>query len=408
MPYTGINLENVKSNNRSAILKLLNERGAMSRKDLAENIGLTAATVTMICSELISAGILSEVGELQERKRAGRKKILVDINYSCRYVLSISIEAMDTVLTLSDLKGENRTFRRMKTDTLAAPYDFLRTVGQEGAGLIQDARIPRDMILGVGVSIPGLVDRSLGVSKGAYRIWNKPVDVCGCLKQYLDFPILLENNVNAFAKAELVFGQGRKHENLLFLKWGIGVGSALVINNELYESHTSRAGELGHVTIEKNGKLCRCGRRGCLETRASIHAVANQISEACTQNEMPALYDLVGGDVTLIRGKNIDWWFHAQDEGFWQVMDPIVDHVARALSNSITLLAPDAVVYYGEMFQLPRVKEHFLAYCAQYDPAYNEDYLIPSALSSQIDYIGPLAVAVSELFFAPGGIPGKN
>ena len=408
MSYTGINLESVKANNRSSILKLLNERGPTSRKDLAQALGLTPASVTQNCADLIESGILVEAGEVKNSNRAGRRKILVGINYTCRYVLSISIELEDTCLTLSDLRGENRTCVRLKTDPQIEPDEFLTQVAQEGLSLIQQSGIPHEMILGVGVSIPGLVDREKGVSRSAYRIWEKTVDVRGLLSRYLDFPILLDNNVNAFAKAELLFGGSRETENFLFMKWGPGVGSAIVLHNKLYESRFSKEGELGHVTIEKDGKLCRCGRRGCLETRANVHAMATQISEACTAEDMPALYDLVGGDVTLIRGTNIDWWFQAQDEGFWKVMDPIVDDVARTLSNSITILAPDAVVYYGPVFQLPGMQERFQAHCAQYVPNYNEEYLTLSTLSDKIDFIGPLSVVVTELFFSPAGILGQN
>ena len=80
MGYIGINLENVKVSNRSAILKLLNDQGAMSRKDIALALGLTPATVTLICTELLSGGILCERGEVDEARRAGRKKVLIDIN----------------------------------------------------------------------------------------------------------------------------------------------------------------------------------------------------------------------------------------------------------------------------------------------------------------------------------------
>ncbi len=405
MSYTGINLESVKANNRSSILKLLNEQGPTSRKDLAQTLGLTPASVTQNCTDLISSGILYEAGEVKDSSRAGRRKILVGINYSCRYVLSVCIELGTTCVTLSDLRGDHRTTHTLKTDAAVPPYDFLRAIAQECLSLIQQAAIPKELILGVGVSIPGLVDREKGVSRSAYRIWEKAVDVRGFLSQYLDFPILLDNNVNAFAKAELLFGGSREKENLLFMKWGPGVGSAIVVHNQLYESRFSKEGELGHVTIEKHGKLCRCGRRGCLETLANIHAIANRISEACTMETTPTLYDLVGGDETLIRGKNIEWWFHAQDEGFWRILDPIVDQVARTLSNAVTLMAPDAVVLYGQAFQLPGLKERFLQHCMEYDPNYDTSYLTMSTLSDKIDYIGPLAVVVNELFLSPTGIP---
>ena len=91
MTFRGINLENVKNNNRSAILQLLNNNGAMSRKDIAGRTGLTAASVTLICTELLDEGIIVERGEAVEEKRAGRKKILVDLNPSYKSILCIGI-----------------------------------------------------------------------------------------------------------------------------------------------------------------------------------------------------------------------------------------------------------------------------------------------------------------------------
>ena len=92
MPYNGINLENVKNQNRNAILKLLNDHGPMPRKDISAQLGLTPASVTTLCGELMEQHMLFELGEMQGDKHVGRRKILLGINYEYRYVLSISIE----------------------------------------------------------------------------------------------------------------------------------------------------------------------------------------------------------------------------------------------------------------------------------------------------------------------------
>ena len=142
MPYTGINLGNVKENNRSAILKLLNEQGAMSRKDLADSLGLTPATVTLITSDLIAAGILCEQGALKEDKRAGRRKILLGIDYTCRCALAVRIEALETCITLCDLQGGNPVSLRRPTDTNIAPEDFLKLVAEDCLKLMEQDGVP--------------------------------------------------------------------------------------------------------------------------------------------------------------------------------------------------------------------------------------------------------------------------
>lgn len=405
MAHTGINHENVKINNRRAILTLLNERGAMSRKDLAMELGLTPASVTLICAELIANGILCEQGQLKEDKRVGRKKILVGINYSCRYVLCITIESEDTCITLCDLKGTDPHIHRIKTNPQIEPCEFLHQVAQAGLRLIEQLHLSEEALLGVGVSIPGLVDHQRGISQSAYRIWNKPVSVSACLQQYFACPIIVENNVKSFAMAELIYGCGKQHKNILFLKWGYGIGSALTIENKIYESQVSKEAEIGHIPVDKRGALCRCGRRGCLETKASIHAIVKQIRSHCTAHTMPYLYELVHQDPSQIHASNIKWWFQAQekDEGLWKILDPIIERVALVTSSIITFLAPDIIIVYGQVFDLPHVKDHFIQHCKRFDASYDESYIRMSTISDQIDYIGPLAVAVNELFICSGG-----
>lgn len=402
MVYSGINLGNVKTSNRSTILKLLNDCGAMSRKDIALELGLTPATVTLICTDLLSAGILCERGEVEEEKRAGRRKVLIDINYEYRFVLSICIEAASTVISIGDLRGRCRASRRIPTDGAMNPELFLRRVADESKALMWERGLSREEVLGVGVSVPGPVNRSTGVSQHAYRIWNDPVPVAEYLNRDLGFPVIVENNVKAFAEGELIFGTGKEQENLLFIKWGPGVGSAIIIHGRLYDSQNSKTAEIGHCIVEKDGKLCRCGRRGCLETKVATHAVAERVRDACTAETMPALYRLMGGDTSQIEAKNITDWIRIKDEGMQQVLDEILEILARTTVNTTTILAPDQVIIYGEMFEIPEIEERFIQFCSHFDPSYRSGYIMKSDLSDRIDYIGPLAVVVNELFLMTG------
>lgn len=399
--YAGINLGNVKVSNRSSILKLLNDFGAMSRKDIALELGLTPATVTLISTELIAMGILCEKGEVEEEKRAGRRKVLVDINYEYQYVLSISMEAEDTCMTISNLKGHNCATRRIKTDG-SDPETFLKKVADESKALMWERGVSKDRVLGVGVSVPGPVKRKTGISQHAYRIWNEAVPVGEILKQHLDFPIIVENNVKAFAEGELIYGNGKEQENLLFIKWGPGVGSAIIIENRIYDSRNSKTAEIGHYIVQKDGKKCRCGRYGCLETCVSTHAIAEQVRSSFGEQTTPQLYRLMEGDASRIEAGNMASWIGTEDPGMWKVLDDIIELLARTVVNTITLLAPDKVIIYGHMFDLPGVQERFLRFCKGYDALYHENYILKSDISDRIVYIGPLAVVVNELFLMSG------
>lgn len=401
MAYTGINQESVKNYNRSAILKLLNDQGAMSRKDIAAALGLTAASVTVICSEMIDNQVLCELGEAQEDKRAGRKKILIGINYDRWQVLSISIESAETCISVTNLSGTRGVFERLKTDTSVPPEAFLHRIADKCKSLMWENGIAKDTLLGAGVSVPGEVDRNTGVSLYAYRVWNEPVPVCACLREYLDIPVILENNVHAFAEAELIFGSGKDLENILFVKWGPGVGSSIVIHKEIYDSSRSKNAEIGHFIMKSKGRECRCGRRGCLETFVGTHAMAEQLRN--TVDRMPRLYEKVNGDLSAISAQNFTEFLRLDDPVMWQIIDTNVEMLAHSVCNAITMLAPDQVIVYGKMFEQPSLMERFMAHCRKIDRQYNEEYIIRSRLSDRIDFIGPLALVVNRLFL-PGQI----
>ncbi len=401
--YTGINLGNVKKNNRSAILKLLNDQGMQSRKDIASRLGLTQATVSVICAELIEDGILIEMGEEKEEgKRAGRRKILLDINYARNFVLSVSIESAETTIVLSDMHGKSLQSIVLPTQTELAPEVFLRRIADNAESLLRSARKDKTQLLGVGVSLPGRVNRSRGISERAHYIWEHPVEVRSILQNYLGLPVIVENNVKAFAEAELIYGAGKVNENLLFVKWGPGVGAAIVIHKQIYEGRTIKSAEIGHVIVEPVGTPCHCGRRGCLETCISTHAIADLIQKACSPDTMPVLYQIIEGDLSRIVARTADWWLSCNDTGILKALEKYIDAFALSVANARTLLAPDQVILYGKMFQIPALRECFLRAVQEYTPSPSFDPPVMSELSDKISYIGPLAVVVNELFLSAG------
>ena len=294
--------------------------------------------------------------------------------------------------------------RTLTTDGTKEPEEFLKMIVNEGKALMWEQGVSRDMVLGVGVSVPGPVKRKTGISQHAYRIWSEPVPIGDILRKYMEYPVIVENNVKAFAEAELIYGNGREQENMLFIKWGPGVGSAIIIHNRIYDSQNSKTAEIGHYIVEKNGKLCRCGRRGCLETKVATHPIAERIREACNAESMPNLYKMMEGDVDRIQARNIAQWVNVDDPGMWMILGDIIEEMGRIVVNTITLLAPGKVIFYGEMFELPLFETLFLEICRTYDPSYRSDYIVKSNLSDRIEYIGPLAAVVNEMFLLMGNV----
>lgn len=398
MNYTRYNLPNVKIANRSRVLQILTDKGAMARKDIARELGLTAAAVTQICNDLISSGLLKEEGELDEEKRAGRKKILVGIDFDYAFVLGISIETNHTIVSVSNLKGECIGQKEIMTDSAVSPEAFLRRCVDLEKQLVEELKLQKNRIIGLGVSVPGIVSREEGVSLHAYQIWDTPVRIREILERDTSIPIIVENNVRAYAEAELTFGAGREQENVIFLKWGPGVGSAIAINNKIYNNRNHAASEIGHVVIRrKGGKLCRCGRYGCLETEVSTHAIADAVRERCSQENMPLLWQYLKGDVSRIQPSDEMAWAELPDAGMEEVFEEILVKLCDTLSNAVTLLNPDHIIYYGNVFKIPYIAENFeRVYRQEAGVGYEDGILVESQLKNKIDYIGTTAIVFNE------------
>lgn len=397
MIYSGMNLVNLRTMNRSKLLKLLNDRGPMPRKDIAAKLGLTPAAVTQICSELLEEKILQEGGALPEEGRVGRKKILIGLNYRYAYILGVCIESEETTVSVGSMRGECRQKRVLKTDSNVEPEVFLQQIADTIRGIMADLNLKEKQFLGIGISVPGPVRSKEGVSEHAYRIWNDAVEIGAFFRARFSLPVIVENNVKAFAEAELIFGAGKEQDNILLVKWGPGVGSAIVINKRIYDNQKGRTSELGHIHVNGADKLCRCGRRGCLETEVSTHAIAEKVREQCTEDFMPIVWNFCHGAVERLQARNIRNWADIPDSGLKKVFDSVIMRMAGVAASAATLLAPDRVVYFGDLFRLAYFKEKFPEYYRKADITYEDGFLEFSRLSDRTDYIGPLALVFNEI-----------
>ena len=398
MAYTGLNHERIKYSNRNAILKLLNDHGQLSRKDLAAALDLTTASVTNICSAELANGFLKELGEVhEEEKRAGRKKINLEINYDRFSVVSVAIEQETTHITVSNMRGENAARTRLKTPESDNYEAFLPRVAQKCLALLEKEGIPKSAVLGVGITIPGYVVREDGdiVVRS-----EQVVHVKQEMEKLLGMTVVVENNIKAFAEAELIFANGKSHDNLMFVKWGPGVGAAFVINKQIYVSTDHKEAELGHIIVDPKGPRCRCGKRGCFETLVSTHALSDAVREKCTKKSMPKLCALAKNDPKNITAHNIQNWIRCDEAAMWEILEKKIGLMARTVTNLQTLIAPDRTILYGNIFSLPKIMDKFYAACREYDPDYDASRVVCSELYDKMSYIGPLAIAVNELFLS--------
>ncbi|MBR5637516.1 MAG: ROK family transcriptional regulator [Pseudobutyrivibrio sp.] len=374
---TGINMTQVKRRNRSLVLKYLNRVGPVSRKDMADAVGLTSASVTNICNELISEGLIQEVGVDDETKGVGRRKVFIDIDYDSRYVIAFNIEADLSTVALCNLAGDVVQKKTVETDKSLSPEDFLKKLSSIAKKIVSgQSDYLKSKISAVSVGIVGPIDKATGVSWHAYGIWENAVEVKDILEKALKLPCYVENNVNAITKATMLLGIGRKYDNLHIIKWGPGVGSTIVINGEIYEGINGRAAELGHVIIEKDGLRCSCGKRGCLETRVSINAL-NKIAPFEKQDFYKA-------------------YINSKAEKR-KAFDDAIDIFARSIVNTITLFAPEHVILSGYLFMEDGIRKRVIETCEKYAKTLEKSTIIPNNIMSCEDYIGPVGAYLYEI-----------
>lgn len=410
MKNSGVNMVMIKQNNRSTILKVLKSYGALSRKDIADIVNLTPAAVTILISEMIAEGIVKEMGQLEEEdKRAGRKKILVDINYNHKYVMGINIESEKVCIGIANLKGEIVNQVDIQADPAIPPEDLLCQVVDEYIQILWKENILKQDILGVGVGIVGKLDITKGESIHAYGLWKEKVAVRDILQNKLDLPVTVDNNVRALALTEMDYGRNGDYTSLLFVKYGPGLGSTMIINREVYYGSHYTAGEIGHMIIDKDGLECKCGNKGCLEAVASYKAIMKEIKALFSKQNSPHLYELCKGDEKNIHIQAILSASERGDEKVRKILMKTAEYIARGIYNAVKLYDPEKVVLFGEIFKNAMFKqfvlEAFENLIAEKD---SKDILEVSALNSQSVCLGGVTLAIRKFFYQTGGKNTNN
>ncbi len=412
MGNAGMNLESVKIKNRQTILTLINSMGAISRKDIAQKISLTSASVTQLCTEMIQEGLIIEKGQDTEERKVGRKKIIIDIDYNSKVVLCVNIETYKTVIVLSNLQGDILQENEIDTDTTLSAKIFLeKQVIPICQKMIQSYQ-KKENLLGIGITVSGIVDKQLGISYNSTGIWNEDVSIKKIFQKKIKANVIVENNINAFAQAEMIYGEGRKTSNMLFLKWYPGVGSTVVIQNQVYENRNpfQRSSDIGHCMVENLETRCKCGRMGCLETVTSFETMKENILSIYNEQHTPILFHETKGNQAEVPERLKHYIMnniHQIDEAVKQILDEACHMMVKKLFNALHIVACDKVVVYGEFFENDFILQMIIKYFKRYDIAfyeYDANFIIRSTLSLKSHYIGSLAIIMQEYFFNTGGM----
>lgn len=319
--------------NRRLILNLLRNRGPISRAELASETGLSPAAVTFVVTELIDDTLVLEREAVTSSN--GRRPIPIDINYEAHLALGFKLNRDSIECVLTDLATlPLATLNVTVSDT--SPEGMIVAIKAAIPHLLTAAGRDESDIMGIGVSIPGEVDPGKGICLQSPRFGWKDLPFAEMLAESIESPVWIDDDVNAFAIAQKLFGAGRNHRNFAALAIGAGVGCSLVVNGEIYHGSNSAAGKLGHITSVPGGRLCECGRRGCL----MAHAAEPYMLEHWAR-EGERGFDRDGFLAAVTAG----------NEDAMAILDEVGTRIGRHLADLVNLFDPEVIVVGGESVQ---------------------------------------------------------
>ena len=205
-----------------------------------------------------------------------------------------------------------------------------------------------DQFDGIGLGSPGTINHEKGTIKGAFNLnWTNEVYPVRDIQKGTGLPVTIENDANVAALGERWQGAGNNANDVVFVTLGTGVGGGIIANGQLLQGQNGAAGEIGHVTVDPNGFMCTCGKRGCLETIASatgiVRVARDRASEYAGDSELKAMLD----DGQDISAKDVFDLAKKDDDLALMVADYVCDSLGFVLGNIANTLNPKYVVIGG-------------------------------------------------------------
>ncbi|WP_454856830.1 ROK family transcriptional regulator [Rhizobium binxianense] len=250
------------------LLRVISESGPLSRTELASAIGLSKAAMSGIARDLIARGVLHETETIYGQ---GRPSILLDLQPECAFFIGISLLEDPAPMILGDLNGN---IIARQTMPLSRDPKVIATAIARGLPEILKAHPEASSKLaGIGVALSGFVDEEQATCVQSTLLGWQDVALADIIRQATGVDTFIENDAKAVAVSEKLFGIARDTPNFSVVSLGDGIGCAHFIDGKLYRGNHGGAGEIAHCTIEPGGAPCRCGKRGCLDTVASMKAI---------------------------------------------------------------------------------------------------------------------------------------
>lgn len=319
----------VKQINKSIVLDCIEQRGPISRADISKITNLNKATVSSMVSDLIQEHLVLEIG--MGKSSGGRKPVMLRFNDHAGFSIGIDLGVNYILAILTDLKGtivEEISEPLQEKNAEHIVNQLFRIIEQ----LIESAPESPYGVIGIGIGVPGAVNTE-GKVLFTPNIDLNDFDLKQRVESRFQIHTIVVNEANAGVFGELQYGAGKGIHHLIYVSLGIGIGTGIIVGEELYTGATGISGELGHHTIEISGEKCSCGNYGCWEQYASESAM---IKEACKLEVFKYSQNVNLGMIEIEANK--------ENEEVILLLERIGYYIGVGLSNIIHTFNPEMVI----------------------------------------------------------------
>ena len=368
--------------NLERVVRAVRLAGSLTQAEIARSTGLSAATVSNIVRELRDNGTV----QVTPTSSGGRRARSVSLSGDAGVVVGVDFGHSHLRVAVGNLAHQVLAEQSEPIDVDASAAESFDRAERLIGRLIEATGVGQDKVIGVGLGVPGPIDVATGVlgSTAILPSWGG-VNPREELATRLGMPVAVDNDANLGALGELVWGAGRGVKDLAYIKVASGVGAGLVINGRIYRGPGGTAGEIGHITLDESGPVCRCGNRGCLET----FTAARHVLELLRGSHGP---DLTVPQVVQMAREG--------DPGCRRVIADVGRHVGMGVANLCNLLNPSRVVLGGDLAEagelvLGPIRESVARYAIP--SAARQLSVVPGALGGRAEVLGALALVLSEM-----------
>lgn len=381
-----------KDNIKLKILELIKEENGISRIEISRRFGITPASVGKIIGEFLDSGTIIE--EREGESTGGRKPLILNINKKkIGEILGIYFAPTFVQISVGDIDGE--IFSSKKYALSELKEGIIPSVET----LVENKLKKNKNINIISIVMNGLVDCEKGISIFSPHYNTKNIPIVEIFEKKFQKKVFIENDVRAMALAEKVYGVCKENHNFVVLNVEDGVGGSIFLNNMLYHGYGSMSGELGHMVVKRNSlEKCSCGKRGCLETEVSNRAIIKKaLAQIVINNQYSILKKILdtGKKITI---KDIINGVEEKDMVSMSVTFEALHYIAHALDMIISVINPEKIVIYGDLFQSDYIFNNLLKEIKKLTLVEQNYQIKRSEFYEEIFKISPMALTRYMIF----------